>query len=60
MSELTEDLAQVKEVQKQVFIQMEANQQEGRDAINNFIIANEVTRDLAQNVAKLAIATSQQ
>ena len=39
--------------------QLEAYRQETREAINNLIIANEVTRDLAERVAKLAITTSQ-
>jgi hypothetical protein len=33
--------------------------EEMRDGFNKLILANEVTRDLAQNVARLAIATSQ-
>ena len=39
--------------------QLEAYRQETREHINNLIIAKEVTRDLAEKVAKLAIATSQ-
>ena len=39
--------------------QLEAYRQETREAINNLIIANEVTRDLAEKVARLAITTSQ-
>lgn len=39
--------------------QLEAYRLETREAINNLIIANEVTRDLAERVAKLAIETSQ-
>ena len=39
--------------------QLEAYRQETREAVNNLIIANEVTRDLAEKVAKLAITTSQ-
>ena len=38
--------------------QLEAYRQETREAINNLIIANEATRDLAEKVAKLAISTS--
>jgi hypothetical protein len=38
---------------------LEAYRQETREAINNLIIANEVTRDLAEKVARLAITTSQ-
>jgi hypothetical protein len=39
--------------------QLEAYRQETREAINNLIIANEVTRALTEKVAKLAISTSQ-
>src|SRR5713101_2535258 len=39
--------------------QLEAYRQETREAINNLIVANEVTRDLAEKVATLAITTSQ-
>jgi hypothetical protein len=39
--------------------QLEAYRQETREHIDNLIIANEVTRDLAEKVAKLAITTSQ-
>src|SRR5258706_7738929 len=39
--------------------QLEAYRQETREHINNLIIANEVTRDLAEKVAKLAITTSE-
>jgi hypothetical protein len=38
--------------------EMEANRLETREAINNLIVANEVTRKLAENVARLAVATS--
>jgi chromosome segregation ATPase len=39
--------------------QLEEYRQETREAINNLIIANEVTRDLAEKVARLAITTAQ-
>lgn len=39
--------------------QAEIDRHEIRDAINNLILGNEVTRSLAQDVARLAIATSQ-
>lgn len=38
---------------------MEANRVETREAIDNLIIANEATRDLAEQAARLAIQTSQ-
>jgi uncharacterized protein YoxC len=39
--------------------EMEANRVEMRGAINNLIVSNEVTRDFANKIAQLAIATSQ-
>jgi hypothetical protein len=40
--------------------QAEINREESRDAINNkLLLGNEVTRSLAQDVARLAVATSQ-
>jgi len=39
--------------------QLEEYRHETREAINNLIIANEVTRDLAERVARLAMSTSQ-
>ena len=39
--------------------QLEEYRLETREAINNLIIANEVTRDLGEKVARLAISTSQ-
>src|SRR5215469_2248973 len=38
--------------------QAEADRIEIRDAINNLIIANEVTRKLTEDVARLAVQTS--
>lgn len=38
--------------------QVEAYRTETREAINNLIIANEVTRDLANKVAQLAFTTN--
>ena|ERR1044072_4352530 len=39
--------------------QSEADRAEMREGFNNLIIANEVTRKLAEDVARLAITTSQ-
>lgn len=39
--------------------QAELDRQETRDAIDKLILGNEVTRSLAQDVSRLAIATSQ-
>lgn len=38
--------------------QAEADRQEIREAIGNLIVANEVTRELSQDVARLAVLTS--
>jgi predicted nucleic acid-binding Zn-ribbon protein len=39
--------------------QAETNRQEMRDAIDKLILSNEVTRDLANQIGRLAVATSQ-
>lgn len=39
--------------------QAEADRTEIREAINNLIIANETTRDLAEKIGRLAVQTSQ-
>ncbi|MEK6300146.1 MAG: hypothetical protein AABO41_05440 [Acidobacteriota bacterium] len=39
--------------------QAEADREEMRDSFNKLILGNEVTRDLAQRVTRLAIQTSQ-
>ena len=71
MAELTEGMAELTEVQKQqgeninrlvetvtvIQVEAEANRVEMREAINNLIIANEGTRKLAEEVARLAIQT---
>lgn len=54
-----ENRAQLEAFRKESREQLEAYRQETRERINNLIIANEVTRDLAEKVAKLAITTSQ-
>ena len=56
VNKLTETVAQDRRENRE---QLEAYRQETREAINNLIISNEVTRDLAQKVATLAITTSQ-
>lgn len=60
------DIEQLKEVQAKqtenidkLTENISAMQVEMREAINNLIIANEVTRDLAQKAASLAINNSQ-
>jgi uncharacterized protein YoxC len=52
VSHLTEGMSTMRE-------EMSTTREEMRDAINNLIIANEVTRNLAEQAARLAIATSQ-
>ena len=54
-----ENRAQLEAYRQETREQLEAYRQETREHINNLIIANEVTRDLAEKVAKLAITTSQ-
>lgn len=39
--------------------QAELDREETPEAVSNLILANEVTRSLSENVARLAIATSQ-
>ncbi|HEU4387321.1 MAG TPA: hypothetical protein VFV34_05955 [Blastocatellia bacterium] len=55
---LTSVVTDLKDIQHQMLVQAESDRQEIREAINNLIVANEVTRDLAQNAARLAIATN--
>lgn len=50
--ELAESISRVEE-------QAESNRQETRDAIDKLILSNEVTRDLANQIGRLAVATSQ-
>lgn len=54
-----ENRAQLEAYRQETREQLEAYRTETREAINNLIIANEVTRDLAERVAKLAMTTSQ-
>ena len=56
VNKLAETVAQDRRENRE---QLEGYRQETREAINSLIIANEVTRDLAEKVAKLAITTSQ-
>lgn len=39
--------------------QAELDREENRETFNNLILANEVTRSLSENVARLTVATSQ-
>jgi Mg-chelatase subunit ChlI len=53
------DIEQLKEVQAQQAENINSLINEMREGFNNLILANEVTRKLAEDVARLAIATSQ-
>jgi enolase len=50
---------QVEAYRREISQQVEGYRQETQEAINNLMIANEVTRDLAEQAGRLAIATSQ-
>ena len=55
---LTRDVTSLTNSVAQLGAQAESDREESREAINNLIIANEVTRALTEEVAKLAIETS--
>jgi hypothetical protein len=55
---LTQNVSLMQSEMRDIRSEMRGMQSEMRDAINNLIIANEVTRKLAEDVAQLAIATS--
>jgi hypothetical protein len=55
----SEQIAQLVQVVSMQGSQAEADRAEIREAINNLIVANEVTRDLAEKTARLTIVTSQ-
>lgn len=73
IGELREAISDLKDVQKQqgenldklaesvsvMQAEMDANRVEMREAIDKLILGNEVTRKLAEDVAQLAIQTSQ-
>ena len=56
---LTEVVARLETQMDRMEAQAESDRQETREAINNLIIANEVTRDLTKQVASLEVQTSQ-
>ncbi|HLF83208.1 MAG TPA: hypothetical protein VI837_03440 [Blastocatellia bacterium] len=56
---LAETVASLAESVSRLEAQAELDRQETRDAIDKLILGNEVTRSLAQDVSRLAIATSQ-
>jgi hypothetical protein len=53
------DIEQLKEIQTQQAENINSLINEMREGFNNLIIANEVTRDLAEKAASLAINNSQ-
>lgn len=70
VSELANTVARVETQMAEGFARMEArmdrfeaqaesDRAEVREAIQNLIVANEITRDLAENVARLTVQTSQ-
>jgi hypothetical protein len=63
VSELSEIVGTQNQEMREGFARLEAqaesDRQEIREAINNLILANEVTRKFAQDIAQLAASTSQ-
>lgn len=55
----SEQIAQLNQTVSIMASQAEADRAETREAINSLIVANEVTRGLAESVAKLTIEISQ-
>lgn len=56
---LAETVVSLAESVSRLEAQAELDRQETRDTIDKLILGNEVTRSLAQDVSRLAIATSQ-
>jgi uncharacterized protein YoxC len=59
VSTLSETVATLSETVSRHEAQAESDRQETREAINNLIIANEVTRKLSEDVANFALSTNQ-
>lgn len=59
IDKLTADVQSLTESVIAMQSEMEANRLDIRDAINNLIVSNEVTRDFANKIAQLSIQTSQ-
>jgi uncharacterized protein YgbK (DUF1537 family) len=53
------DIEQLKEVQAQQARNIDSLVSEMREGFNNLIVANEVTRKLSEDVARLAVQNSQ-
>jgi len=56
---LTRTVVELAESLSRLEAQAESDRQEMRDTIDNLILSNEVTRDLANQIGRLAVATSQ-
>ena len=58
-AKVSADIERLVETVSRLETQAELDREETREAVNNRILANEVTRSLSENVARLAIATNQ-
>jgi hypothetical protein len=56
---LTRTVVELAESVSRLEAQAESDRQETRDAIDQLILSNEVTRDLANQIGRLAVTTSQ-
>lgn len=56
---LTRTVGELADSVSRLEAQAESDRDETRDAIDKLILSNEVTRDLANQVARLAVTTSQ-
>jgi chromosome segregation ATPase len=56
---LTRTVVELAESVSRLEAQAESDRQEMRDAIDKLILSNEVTRDLANQIGRLAVETSQ-
>ena len=56
---LTRTVVELAQSVSRLEAQAESNRQEMRDAIDKLILSNEVTRDLANQIGRLAVTTSQ-
>jgi uncharacterized protein YoxC len=59
IGQLTADVKSLADSVTRMQHEAEADRAEIREAIENLIVANEVTRKLSEDVARLAVATSQ-
>lgn len=58
-AKVSADIDRLVETVSRLETQAELGREETREAVNNLILANEVTRSLSENVARLTIAPSQ-